>query len=212
MEPSVRNALLSVVHRLCSRPLFQTFRGKVKYKVQEQQEEMQILSLKMIIADLESGNISSISAFESKMDLWFKLKSHKMDRMVRTCLSDLRRGYEKGMIQVKWTDDRAMWMNHCENIRGRVDKLLDGAPPVAVFRKIDRQLDAGEIDFILRAIRRVMSPVDILKVCQILGDDPAGAPENRPAIVVDLSLLQNSTRCRLFDFLKQRFTDDPVKF
>jgi hypothetical protein len=115
------------------------------------------------------------------------------------------------MSLLKISNDRNSWIEGCNTLRGRIDQLLLAAPANTDFKgvKIETRVPTQrQANFLMNAIRRIVTPVDVFQVTEILARDPAWVQPEQTDVMVDLKGLQASTFFGLFDFLHEKFPDE----
>lgn len=197
---------IEIVTTLEERPLYKIFRSKVKFKTSPDQNEMEALSLPIIKARIENGDIETLEDFQKGMELWFKFKGHNVSQLVHRGLNELRRQYDKQLSRLKSSLSRDSWMELCNSAKTKLDTLLDQPPPVVVMETRE-ELTPDQLNFLARAVARVSSPLDVYKISKILENDPFPIDMDRPDVAVDVSKLQRETLKNLFDFLHGKFPD-----
>jgi hypothetical protein len=205
--PSERAYCLSVLALLESKPIHGAVCGSFTYRSPADAESHPI-SLPIIAGDVASGAIDDVKTFVRSVHTWLALIPQRKDRCRRAIVGALRSAFDKKMNPLR---DRQSWLKACAGLLRRLDAQLHAAPPIAEFtpppeRRVPAQ---SEANFLFHAIQKVVSPADLFKVIEILGQDSSRIPTcDRPILAVDLKRLDPATFFRLFDFLSERFPDN----
>jgi hypothetical protein len=60
----------------------------------------------------------------------------------------------------------------------------------------------------MNAVRRVVRPLEVFQVTEILARDPSWSQSEQADVIVDLKAIQGSTFFALFDFLYAKFPEE----
>ena len=196
--------LVWLVNSLQERPLYKSFSGPVKYKSKTTNETSEI-SLETILQGVQEGEIETVDEFENQMKLWFQLKGTRQPLIYKFALSELQRLFNKYYGYVEATLKRDMWTRKTEILNGELETLFKKAPPCVVFPAEKAPLERSKLLFAVNTINKVVAPMDVYQVYQILRKDPSGLDLTQEDVTVDLETLSPAIQHEIYEFLVGRF-------
>jgi hypothetical protein len=163
---------------------------------------------------VEANEIKTLLAFTAALDIWFSRISVRRSPLLKICSDEMRRRYEKRMWVLGLQLSPKSWTDTCASLRSDLDELLAKAPAITFFKQrivtTSGKIGLQEANYILRLAGKVGGPADVYAMTGILRKDPSVVDYSGPELKVDLRSLKEETLAALFNFLHERFPEEPL--
>jgi len=197
----------------CGRILSEIAKCKIKDIPKTNPPQFKQLSFDVIVSNLKSNSYHTHTEWLNDIKMYFQtqIDRNKNDPIRGLIFVEYQRKTMKKASELDYLHPIG-WTKKIFLLRQKIDDLLRTAPDsysphipmLQINRKQSQALSLQQIDYLSKAISKMTTPSDLMRILKILESDPSGVDTNTPNLRIEMKNLSNNTLQDLFIYISSR--------